>query len=414
MINQKLMMFAPQGGADCGIIGDVIGSVEWLDNNTVQFVNTIHIAGTVYAFIHGIDNGQGSNGVRITTITINTDGSIGSVIDQENVSVAKSNTMTSSIKVSQSGGAGGDCVIAIFNSRDKSDEGGSLPTICRSWRISQAGTINGEVDSLEMGSDGATYVFSPNAIARKSSETNMFGVVFRDADYYTNLYTFTISDAGSFSAVLDSEQVDTGFNNTYWDQIIEVSSHFIVSYSHAADPSILKSYDVNGITGAITYLSSKSITERVGSQPLTMVDMTDMGFDGIVGGYRANAESKAKLVSYGINPTTGVFTDEVDSVYVTSGTGDYLHIGRLTGNGLVAWWQGAGPDFVSMVTTFTLSTSGEFSEIVDSAQIFTNLAYWDYPFPIVGSSNPAIYGFASGATDFDGYLQTVPISSNCI
>ncbi len=414
MINQKLMMIHGGGAANCGIIGDVIETVEWLNNNTVAFLNVIHIAGTVYAFVHGIENGQGSNGVRITTIDIDTDGNIGSVIDQENVSTAKYNSMTSSIKVSQSGHASGDCIIAIFNSRDYSDEGGTVPTICRSWRISQAGTINGEVDYLEMGQVGPNYTFSPNAIARKSLDTNMFGVIFFNGDYYTYLYTFTISDSGTFSAVLDTEKVDTGFNNTYWQQIVEVSSNFIVSYSYAADPSRLKSYSVNGITGEITYLSYKENIEQVSSQPLTMVDMTDMGFDGIVCGYRANAESKPKMITYGINPATGVFTDVLDSTYVDAGNGDLLHVGRLSGNGIIAWWQAPGPNFQSMITTFTLNTSGIFSDIIDSAQIYTNLSYWDYPFTIIGSSNPVIYGFASGATDSDGYVQTVPISSICV
>ena len=411
MIGQKMLMIGAIP-ADCGIIGSKLDEYEWYPNDKILYVNVVHITGTIYAMVHGYDRGA-SSGMKISTINIGTDGNIaGSLIAQTTVSSARFNSYSSTIKVSQTGHASGDCVLAIFNKRYHIDEGGTNDCIVRTWRISQAGAINGQIDSLEIGSGGVSSTYSPNCLVRKTSTSNVFASVAFTGNYVPYIFTFDISNAGAIGSVLDSTVIDSDFNVSSYTQIIKVGSHFIASYRKGGAYSInkFKGYTISDV-GIIANVSSKDM-EFVSGDPVVMLDMTHMGFDGFACSYRTNVATRSKVVSYQVNPSSGAFTGPVDSIFVDDGSyGNHVHINSLSGNGILASWQGSLN--AGNLSTITMDASGSFTGVIDTIVMGRYLRYWDYPFPIVGSSNPIIYGISFGGTDEDGYLQTYDVTSIC-
>ncbi len=124
--------------ADDGTIGSIIGSYDYEANHT-SAPEIFHISGTVHGIAFG---GPGFDG-WLKTVTINNDGSIGTVID--------------SLEFDPSNGKNpwvipiGSNVWAI--AYDGPDGDGWLRTI----KIENNGTITGEVDSLEYDSDAGRY-----------------------------------------------------------------------------------------------------------------------------------------------------------------------------------------------------------------------------------------------------------------
>jgi hypothetical protein len=390
---------------NCGITDNMIEEYEWNPNTSTHAPAVIYIAGTVYAIVYknDVDNGI----LQIKTINIAADGNIGSIIDSDTISSDSFNTDAGVMKVSQAGGTGGDCILAIWNRR-YDQVGDRHDLIIRTWRISQAGTINGEVDNLEMGTGGTYGVYAPCSLTRRSENAVAYAATAFNGGFNPYIYTFSIQTNGSISdAVLDSEVIDSTYNDGYYSQIIEVGYKLIVNYRlNGSNKNVFKSYNITDPQGVISYLHSKDMEKA--DAPVCMLDMTHMGFDGFVCSYTVGGRNK--LVSYAVGGT-GAFTGPVDTVYMDSGAGNGVHISSLGGNGIIGHWR-SNTNY-GYISTVTMDINGSFSEIINTKYTGRLLANWSFPFQVQGD-NDGIYGIAFGGNDGDGYLQTYPITNVCI
>ena len=372
----------------------------------------IHVTGTIYAISHGYKNALNQDSLRLTTINVTSAGVI-TGITSANVSEVKSNQISSIVRVSENGHASGDAVVAIYNSRYYQDEGGSAPNIVRTWRISSAGAINGEIDSLEIGPSTAGASSNNQQLARRGTSNYYIVTLSRDSGQPW-VYTFGISTNGTFEigGVADSQLIEA--DQCYTPSIVNLgnnTNNFVVAYGNNSPArSILATVSVDGLGGIIGPVDTE-VFERTVSSPINLLDGYNCGFNGVITSCKPEDSNTSKLTSYPIT-TTALISDEVDNITVNSGNGYDCASTSLTGNGILVNWK--GDSNVGNFATLTMDASGNFSSVINRlAMTGAQYTYGRVLVPVNGSSNPTIYLIVYCGGDVDGWSRTFDVTSIC-
>lgn len=366
--------------ADGTIATPVIDSFEF-DTVSGLYPRIIPVSGDVYAIVYA---GSGNDGY-IITLDIDTDGTINTpVIDSFEYD-------TSAGLFPDIQNISGDIFGIVYRGAGND---GFVTTL----DIDTDGTINTPViDTLEF---DTTFANNPKLI---NVTGTLYATAFEDSTGDGQIDTFTISNSGTISAVIDSFEYQT--QNGDAPDLIQVSgTMFAVAYTS------------QGVAKLSTFTISNT-----GTFSGSLVDKGGFGFGDI------HNDADPKLVR--------LAGDMVAVVYAGTGNDGTIKTIQINSSGIITdGWvdyfeydtaQGDDPDIIHLsgtdyaivhengssngqVTTLDINSDGTIPKVINDTLVLNSTAT---VFPKIANVNGTLYAAVYEDADNDGFIQTFTISA---
>ncbi len=364
-----------------GDISAVIDSLEF-DTDRGQEPYIVHVSGNVFVVVYvGVD----FHGWMVT-FTVDPSGIIGdAVIDSFEFDGAVSLTPRI-LKVS------GDTFVIVYYAT------GSVTNII-TIDIDSSGNIAAAVtDSLAVTASVSPQQSEPRIIPVIG---DIYAVVHRNATNGGEAFTVDIDSSGNIgAAAIDSLEFDAVARDP--DIINVAGTMFAVAYEGPGQDGWVASFNIaaggaidNAVTDTLEYDTTQGMLARI----------LNVSGDVFVISYSGQSPNGIAVKTLTIN-AAGTISSVIDTLSLNS-LGTYSTPTLVSGNVYaVVWRRGLGQS--GFLTTFTISSAGSFSAVLNTLEVDTNVDV--YP-GIITVPSSTVVCVTYGDPDLDGFAKTFAVGS---
>lgn len=369
---------------DIGAIGDQLKIAD-----DASFSKIVHHTGTIYAIAYFKVGGT----LRVATVSIATDGTIGAILDDQQVVATLTDIEFDFVKV-----VAGSGIFAIVYAGADGD--GFVQTI----GINGSGTITStSLATLEYDTANGNW---PTIVQRSG---DIYAIAYTGTGSNGYVRTVDISADGTSISGVDTQ--DLGVDGQRCHIVAVNGDIYAVFYGDGSNQGSVSTVDIDS-SGAIGSVVASFTWGASGFDIYLQPGVVQVGDSGstvyyavihlhfTIPGFSADVEITTVSISY---DGTSIATVDNDALATGTGNTDPYGWGLGLGGTIYAFaWSGAGTD--GYMGTAQITATGTISSIIETFEFDTSLGVYPHFLNVSGS----VYAFTYGNGDLQ--LLTIPIT----